>query len=146
MLSTLAGCARILFSETSEAAATCTIMCPLFKPPLGARKAGNSLIAGLIIFEKESGLPNAQPVNVLVVDDDEEIREIIQSNLKVFGFGSEEAASASEAILKIENGQFDIVISDIKMPGEDGLFLLQELKNKDVNKPIIFLVSAYSEY
>lgn len=62
---------------------------------------------------------------VLIIDDEEHIRELLNEMLKMNGFSCTKAANASEArqILKQEN--FELVICDINMPGESGLDFIQ---------------------
>jgi putative nucleotidyltransferase with HDIG domain len=64
------------------------------------------------------------PYRVLVVDDDEGIRRLLGSYLQHLGYSVESAASTNDAIRAIEKGYFDLIVSDIRMPGRDGMELL----------------------
>jgi DNA-binding NtrC family response regulator len=65
---------------------------------------------------------------VLVVDDEKEIRDFLFKALsRVGGFHVEVATSAEEVLQRIEKDQFDLVLSDLKMPTMDGLQLVDEI-------------------
>jgi PAS domain S-box-containing protein len=61
---------------------------------------------------------------VLVVDDEPSYRSVIQKYLAMLGYESEGAEDAETALQKLDNGSYDLVISDIQMPGMDGVELL----------------------
>src|SRR3990167_4707369 len=68
---------------------------------------------------------------ILVVDDEETIREALTSVLSEEGYETEAASDGSEAIALLAKGSsYDVVISDIKMPGIDGFGLLKAVKEK----------------
>ncbi len=54
---------------------------------------------------------------VLVVDDECAVREILSEGLEAQGFRTEMASSAAEALSTLDRGAFDLVLSDIDMPG-----------------------------
>jgi CheY-like chemotaxis protein len=84
--------------------------------------------------------------NVLIVDDEEDIRTLYESELSGEGIQTYSVSSGEEALKFIETNQtIDLVILDIKMAQIDGLQVLEQLKNKRSNIPII-LNSAYSTY
>lgn len=69
---------------------------------------------------------------VLVVDDEKEIRDVLSKALtRIAGFHVEVAENADEALQKIKNERFDLVLTDLKMPGKDGLQLLSEISKTD---------------
>lgn len=75
---------------------------------------------------------------ILVVDDNPEIREIIQILLSGEGFLVEEAADGSAALNKLKEKTFDLIILDIMMPGLNGYQTCLEIR-KTSNAPILFL-------
>ena len=78
--------------------------------------------------------------NLLVVDDDERIRNLLSQYLVKEGFIVSTASGAEEARKKIQLVKFDLIILDIMMPGDDGLELTQEIRgNSDI--PIILLTA-----
>ena len=79
---------------------------------------------------------------ILIVDDEEGVRKLLGRILGKNGYDTVSAPSAEEALRLVEADQFDLVITDIKMPGMDGLQLLQELKAFNPGLPII-VITAY---
>jgi len=85
---------------------------------------------------------------VLVVDDDVAVRYMIKryKGWESFGFVlAGEASDGREALRKLDKEPFDVVISDIKMPGMDGIELLSELRNNGNDICVLFL-STYSDF
>lgn len=81
--------------------------------------------------------------HILVIDDDERLRDLLRRFLEESGFRVTDAGNASEARQILSGFVFDLLIIDIMMPGETGLEFLQELRKKD-NVPALFL-TAMSE-
>ena len=75
---------------------------------------------------------------VLVVDDEENIREVLSSYLESMNYGVVVAEDGQDALSKYRKGEFDLIISDLLMPNIDGLELLKRIRNLD--KDIIFLM------
>lgn len=70
-----------------------------------------------------------EPMKILVVDDEVQIREMLRNNLtQMGGFPVEVAAGGVEALEKIEKDVFDLVLTDLKMPEMGGMDLLKALK------------------
>jgi signal transduction histidine kinase len=67
------------------------------------------------------------PRRILVVDDEESIRLLLNDVLTLDGYEAELAATGIEAMEKLLAGSYDVIISDIKMPGMDGATLYREL-------------------
>jgi len=84
-----------------------------------------------------------EPMKILVVDDEAPIREMLRQGLKQMGeFTTEIAHNGPEAIEKIENDVFDLVLTDVKMPGMDGIELLKIIKGTRPDLMVI-LMTAY---
>ena len=81
--------------------------------------------------------------HILVVDDDDGIRDLVKQYLNENNFLVTTANSAEDANKKIEVVKFDLIVLDIMMPGKSGLEFTQENKNS-INTPII-LLTAKSE-
>ena len=86
---------------------------------------------------------NKKNFHILVVDDDNRIRELVKEYLEENNFLVTSANSAEEAKKKLEIIKFDILILDIMMPGQSGLSLTGELKKN--NKTPIILLTAKGE-
>ncbi len=67
--------------------------------------------------------------NILVIDDDESIVIMITMALARFGFNVEIAADGIEGIKKFEEGCFDLIITDIRMPGLSGNGVVRHVRN-----------------
>ncbi len=76
---------------------------------------------------------------ILVVDDDISIREILFALLEKERYYVELASSAEEALEKIKETAFDLIISDIRMPGMDGFKLLEKIRTMNVDSAVIFI-------
>lgn len=88
--------------------------------------------------------PAADPaVHLLVVDDDDRIRTLLQRFLMTRGYRVAVARDAADARAQLARLAFDLVILDIMMPGEDGLSLLRFLHG--TNGPPVLMLSARGE-
>jgi len=82
-------------------------------------------------------------VKILVVDDDASIRNMLSIVLKNSGYVPTAVESSEVALLNLKNNQFDLVISDIKMPGISGIDLLKKIKMIHPEIPVI-MITAYA--
>lgn len=81
---------------------------------------------------------------VLVVDDDDTVNTMISDVLSRHGYQTETAEAAEAALAKYHSGVYDVVVSDIKMPGMDGTELLREIRAVDEDTAVI-LVTGYAD-
>jgi two-component system NtrC family response regulator len=79
---------------------------------------------------------------ILLVDDDRNFLRVLAYQVAELGFQVTTAGSAREALDQMGDGRTDLIISDLKMPGMDGLQLLQEARQRGLELPII-LVTAH---
>jgi two-component system nitrogen regulation response regulator NtrX len=79
---------------------------------------------------------------VLVVDDEEPIRKALRMTLEYEGYEVSEASSGIEALTTIERDPADLVFLDIKMPGMDGLEVLEELRERTA-VPQVIMISGH---
>jgi signal transduction histidine kinase len=98
--------------------------------------SGNKRLA----CEASRGL--SRPPKVLLIDDEDAARYGIRRALANQGYELEEAADGASALTKIEAGGPDVVVSDINMPGVDGLTLVERLSGKP-EAPLVILITAY---
>lgn len=68
---------------------------------------------------------------ILVIDDEKSILDIVQMVLSRAGFKVEIAMDGKAGIQKFDSGQFDLVITDILMPGLDGRKVVEHIRNSD---------------
>lgn len=84
---------------------------------------------------------------LLVVDDSSSMRQLVTFAVKNAGFGIETAASGIEAVEKLAGQTFDMVITDLNMPGMDGIELIRAIRALPEYKfvPIIMLTTESQE-
>ncbi len=82
-------------------------------------------------------------VKLLIVDDEIEYRETYRMLLENRGFIVGEAGSADEALDILSKEYYPIVISDVIMPGKDGLYLLDRIKSKYGGSVEVIIVTGY---
>ncbi len=82
---------------------------------------------------------------ILIVDDEDKIRDIIKKYAAFDGYEVEEAAGGLEAVSKCREKEFDIIILDIMMPDLDGFSVCREIRKKS-NIPVIMLSARGEEY
>ncbi len=81
---------------------------------------------------------------VLLIEDESEVREAARLTLELEGFCVEDYASADEALQDIEKNYPGIILSDVRMPGIDGLELLDRLQKLDADLPVL-LVTGHGD-
>lgn len=81
----------------------------------------------------------ATDARVLVVDDDDAVCRALTRVLAGAGWTVTTAENAEEALSKVQTTMFDAIISDVSMPGGDGLTLLQEIRDYDLDVPVLLL-------
>jgi DNA-binding NtrC family response regulator len=86
---------------------------------------------------------NNQGVGILVVDDEFSVRDSLYNWFKNEGYRTDTAESGAEALKKLQDGLWDIVLVDIKMPGMDGMELQKHIKKID-NTMIVIIITAYA--
>jgi two-component system NtrC family response regulator len=84
----------------------------------------------------------ASKFQILIVDDEKVQREILEGFLVKQGYGVGTAEEGQKAVDRFKGGSFDLVLSDYRMPGMDGIGLLKELKrlNPEV---VVVMMTAY---
>ncbi|MFI5113700.1 MAG: HD domain-containing phosphohydrolase [Terriglobales bacterium] len=81
---------------------------------------------------------------ILVVDDEEAIREIVSSMLTAAQFHARQASSGLEALRLLESGEeFDLVLSDLMMAEMDGIALLEHAKEKFPDLPVVMVTAVH---
>jgi two-component system, response regulator FlrC len=80
--------------------------------------------------------------DVLIVEDDLALCEALCDTLEMEGYQVQAASNGTEALLKLENSQFKLVVSDVQMPVMDGFQLLKNVQNKHSEIPVL-LMTAY---
>ncbi|OQY25698.1 MAG: hypothetical protein B6I34_01710 [Anaerolineaceae bacterium 4572_32.1] len=80
---------------------------------------------------------------ILVVDDEEGMRELLSFMLRTEGYHIVEAANGEDAVELLAEQVFDVVISDIMMPGMGGMELLRRIRNRN-DDVVVIVMTAYA--
>jgi len=84
------------------------------------------------------------PDRILVVDDEEPIREIVASMLGTAGYACKQAASGMEALSVLTSGEeFELMLSDLMMADLDGIGLLERTKEKYPDMPVVMVTAVH---
>lgn len=83
--------------------------------------------------------PNENPSRILLVDDDEAIRGVIGHLLVHLGFFCATAVNGLEALAQLQQGKFDLLVTDIQMPGMDGVELIRQVREKFPRLGVIWM-------
>jgi len=86
---------------------------------------------------------NTKDIGILVVDDEFSVRDSLYNWFKTEGYRVDTAENATEALKKLQENNWDIVLLDIKMPGMDGMELQKHIKRID-SSIIIIIITAYA--
>jgi DNA-binding NtrC family response regulator len=78
---------------------------------------------------------------VLVVEDDEVLGRLLADLLRQADFASEHVASGESALQELQSGCFDVVLSDLRLPGMDGLTLLTKVVDRWPDVPVVMLTA-----
>ncbi|MEW5807384.1 MAG: HD domain-containing phosphohydrolase [Acidobacteriota bacterium] len=79
---------------------------------------------------------------ILVVDDEPSVREVLSEGLDLSGYECFTASNYSEALEKLKSDRFQLVLSDINMPGESGIDLLRTIKEHDHDMDVIMVTGV----
>jgi EAL domain-containing protein (putative c-di-GMP-specific phosphodiesterase class I) len=90
-----------------------------------------------------AALPTARPTGrVLIVDDDPQLPRVFERILRGVGFAVEHACDGTQAVAAIRRGGFDVVLSDIDMPGLNGIELLRLTRAIDPDLPLVLITGS----
>jgi DNA-binding NtrC family response regulator len=91
--------------------------------------------------ETESAVRNAAMGHVLIVDDEPNAIKVLSAILSEEGYEISESKDVERAMKVIQKGNVDAIITDLKMPGKDGLYLFQNVNRNHSYVPVIFLTA-----
>jgi DNA-binding NtrC family response regulator len=84
-----------------------------------------------------------QGTKVLIVDDEEKVRQLMIDTLSALGYNTFGAKDGEEALTLLDQQKMDLVIADIRMPKMTGFSLVESIKSKDPNLPVL-LITGYN--
>ena len=82
---------------------------------------------------------------VLVVDDEENLRHMLQTLLKREGYEPVGVPSVDSALREIENLAYDIIITDLRMPGRSGMELVDEVRRRNLDATVVVMTAFGSK-
>jgi len=82
---------------------------------------------------------------ILVIEDDEEMRSLLIDFIEGEGFEADSASNGSEALRKLVREHFDLIVTDVRMPGLTGLDILPGIKKLQPETSIIVITAFGSE-
>ena len=82
-----------------------------------------------------------EKARILVAEDEKTQRDLLEGFLKREGFSVDAAANGREALQKLQENLFDIVVIDYKMPEMDGLQTLKEIRRRYMDLPVVMMTA-----
>ena len=80
-----------------------------------------------------------EQLKILIVDDEEDLTSAMAERLEIRGFQVETATNGIDALKRVSEVDFGVLILDVKMPGIDGLQLVAEINRQRLDLPVILL-------
>jgi len=87
--------------------------------------------------------PGVERPRILVVDDEQAVRELVAKTLSMADYDVDTASDGPSAVDRLKNTDYDLLITDLKMPGMDGLSVIREARQRSAELPII-IITGYS--
>ncbi len=92
-----------------------------------------------ILPEGRGGEPERPPAHILVVDDDLSVAGVIAHMAEQLGHRTTVSGSVDDALGRLAQTHFDVVLTDLRMPGRDGLDLLEHVRSQNPDIPVIVI-------
>lgn len=89
-------------------------------------------------------MPEKEPIQILVVDDEDGPQEVLRIALASRGFQVKIAKNGQEACQMFDAAHFDLVLTDLKMPGMSGIELLRQIRGRASETIVIFMTGYAS--
>ena len=83
---------------------------------------------------------------ILLVDDEEDILNFLSYHFRKIGFSVTTAEDGVKGLLEFDKEEFDIIISDIRMPNMGGVEMCTEMKKRSKSIPFLFLTAVTDDY
>ena len=82
---------------------------------------------------------------ILIIEDDKDIAELVALHLRDEGYGVDVILDGSEGLTRAQNGDYDLIVLDLMLPGTDGLTICRQLRGENNMVPILMLTAKSSE-
>jgi CheY-like chemotaxis protein len=86
-----------------------------------------------------------EETHILVVDDEEDLRTCLAEYLELEGYIVKLASNGKQAFEIVKQGDIDIILSDVRMAGGDGISLLENVRKLFPVKPALYFITGYAE-
>lgn len=96
----------------------------------------------LYLHNYAKGLRMAQAVSILIIDDEDTLRNLLKAELEQHNYAVDAAESGEAGIEKLHEKRFNLIILDIRMPGMDGLEVLKKIREQDLADKVIMLTGV----
>jgi two-component system OmpR family response regulator len=83
----------------------------------------------------------SEPIKVLVVDDEPNIRDLLSTSLKFNGFSVYAVGNGNDAVVAAEKGKPDIILLDVMLPDMSGFAVTKKLRSMEIDIPVLFLTA-----
>jgi DNA-binding response OmpR family regulator len=84
-------------------------------------------------------------VRIMIIEDNEEMRSLLKDFLEEEGFKIDSVSNGVDALGRLSRGYFDLVVTDIRMPGLSGLDILPKIRRLNPGAPIIVMTAYGSD-
>lgn len=82
---------------------------------------------------------------ILIVDDEQDLCESLSYVLEDLGFITSTANTTAQAYHQIMNGRIDIVLTDVRMPGENGVEMIRRVRKQKPHDPVFILMTGFTD-
>ncbi|MFM6980140.1 MAG: response regulator transcription factor [Micrococcales bacterium] len=82
-----------------------------------------------------------QPIKVLIVDDEPNIRDLLSASLRFAGFSTHAVSNGHDAVQAAEKGEPDIILLDVMLPDMNGFSVTKKIRSMGIQAPVLFLTA-----
>jgi two-component system response regulator HydG len=90
-------------------------------------------------------MADPQRFSILIVDDEQDLCESLAYVLEDLGFLTSTANTTAQAYHQIMNNPIDIVLSDVRMPGENGVEMIRRVRKQKPHDPVFILMTGFTD-
>ena len=84
-------------------------------------------------------------ISILIVEDEPDLRKAIVYDFKKLGYNVTDTENGKNAFEIVKKNKVDIVLTDVRMPGGDGIELLDNIKNKNPELPVVMFITGFAD-